>query len=78
MPNPPDVDMSDLSPEQIAEAKRISRDPDFRSMLYLTKHGIPYNLAEALTPEERIFIAVAVQRIKQDAGPASKNSLGNE
>jgi len=68
MPNPPDVDMSRYSPEQIAETKRMSEDPDFRSMLYLVKHGIPYDLANALRPEERTFIAAAVQRIKQDAG----------
>ena len=68
MSNPQDADMSRYSPEEIAEAKLISKDPDFRSTLYLTMHGIPYGLAEAFTPEERTFIAAAVQRIKQDSG----------
>jgi hypothetical protein len=66
VPNPPDIDLINLSPEEIARAKAMTEDPALRAMLYLLKHGVPFELAAAFTAEERAFVANAIQRITQD------------
>jgi hypothetical protein len=60
----PDIDLSHLSPEQVAEVRRIAEDPQTRALLYLVGNKIPWDLANALTFEEKISFARAVARIE--------------
>lgn len=60
----PEIDLSHLSPEQIAEVKRHSEDPELRAMLYVVQHKIPWDLANKLTFEEKVQFAKAIARIE--------------
>jgi hypothetical protein len=60
--NLPDLDFSHLSPEQIAEVRRKAEDPDLRAKLYLVSNKIPWDLATALTFDEKVSFAKAIAR----------------
>jgi hypothetical protein len=62
--NMPDLDLSHLSPAQLAEVRRSSEDPDSRAKLYLVGNKIPWDLATALTFEEKVSFAKAIARIQ--------------
>jgi hypothetical protein len=62
--NLPDIDISHLSPEELAEAKRLSENPETRAMCYLVANKIPWNLANALTFDEKVVFARAIARIE--------------
>jgi hypothetical protein len=59
-----DLDLSHLSPAQIAEVRRISEDPDSRAKAYLVSNKIPWDLASALTFDEKVSFAKAIARIQ--------------
>jgi hypothetical protein len=62
--NLPEIDLSDFSPEELAEAKRLSEDPGEQALIYLVMNKIPWNLANALTLDEKIVFAKAIARIE--------------
>jgi hypothetical protein len=62
--NIPDLDLSHLSPEQLAEVRRMTEDPDVRAKAYLVSNKIPWDLATALTFDEKVSFAKAIARIQ--------------
>jgi hypothetical protein len=62
--NIPDLDLSHLSPAQIAEVRRMTEDPDVRAKAYLVSNKIPWDLATALTFDEKVSFAKAIARIQ--------------
>ena len=62
--NNPDLDLSHLSPAQIAEVRRMIEDPDIRAKAYLVSNKIPWDLATALTFDEKVSFAKAIARIE--------------
>jgi hypothetical protein len=62
--NMPNLDLSHLSPEQLAEVRRMAEDPDVRAKAYLVGNKIPWDLATALTFDEKVSFAKAIARIE--------------
>lgn len=64
MSTPPDFDLSHLSPEQIARARVLIENPETRATKYLVSRKIPWNIANALTFDEKLALAKAIARIE--------------
>lgn len=61
---PPNIDLSHLSPEQLARVKSLSENPELRAFIYLVSRKIPWDIANTLTFEEKVTFAKAIARIE--------------